>query len=110
MFVSLSKYLDYKLMTFDQNRVVRNIQNFKHFFFQKWLTSFDKVLTPFWKAFESLKQFFDAEIFNILASKNCIKLKFKLIHLLLFQKIRPPHATSLKNVPNMADSISPNEN
>ena len=31
-------------------------------FDEKWLTIFDKVLTPFWKAFLWLKQLFDAEL------------------------------------------------
>ena len=42
------KYLDHMLMKFEQNRMVRTIRNFD-FFWQKWLTIFDKVLTPFWK-------------------------------------------------------------
>ena len=33
-----------------QNRTVRTIQNFV-LFDKKWLTIFDKVLTPFWKTF-----------------------------------------------------------
>ena len=44
-----------------QNRTVRTIQNFV-LFDQKWLTIFDKVLTPFWKTFLWLKQLFDAKI------------------------------------------------
>ena len=43
-------YLDYKLVKFEQNRMFRNIQNFK-LFDKKWLTIFDKALTPFWKTF-----------------------------------------------------------
>ena len=37
------------------------IQNYV-LFDQKWLTIFDKVLTPFWKMFLWLKQSFDAKI------------------------------------------------
>ena len=44
------KYLDYMLVKFEQNRIVRTIENFDHFD-KKWLTIFDKVLTPFWKTF-----------------------------------------------------------
>ena len=44
------KYLDHVLVKFEQNRVVRTIQNFM-FFDKKWLMIFDKVLTPFWKMF-----------------------------------------------------------
>ena len=39
-------------MKFEQNRTVRIIQNFE-LFDEKWLTIFDKVLTPFWKTFLS---------------------------------------------------------
>ena len=38
-------------MKFEQNRMVRTKQNFKLFLKKKWLTIFDKVLTPFWKTF-----------------------------------------------------------
>ena len=38
----LDKYLDDMLVEFEQNRMVRTIQNF---------VLFDKVLTPFWKTF-----------------------------------------------------------
>ena len=46
-------YLDHMLVKFEQNRMVRNIQNFELFdknpcFFK---TIFDKALTPFWKMF-----------------------------------------------------------
>ena len=40
------KYLDHILVQFEQNRMVQTIQNFVPFD-KKWLTSFDKVLTPF---------------------------------------------------------------
>ena len=39
--------LDHMLVKFDQNRMVRNIQNFV-LFGLKWLQIFDKVLTLFW--------------------------------------------------------------
>ena len=38
------------LVKFEQNRIFETIQNFK-LFDKKWLTVFDKVLTPFWKTF-----------------------------------------------------------
>ena len=38
------------LVKFEQNRIVQNIQNFD-LFDKKWLSIFDKVLTPFWKMF-----------------------------------------------------------
>ena len=44
------KYLDHKLVKFEQNRMVRNIQNFRAIS-KKWLIFFEKVLTPFWKTF-----------------------------------------------------------
>ena len=44
------KYLDHMLVKFEQNRKVRTIQNFV-LFDKRWLTTFDKVLTPFWKTF-----------------------------------------------------------
>ena len=44
------KYLDHMLVKFEQNRMVRTIGGPKKFvlFDKKWLTTFDKVLTPFW--------------------------------------------------------------
>ena len=53
-------YLDQMLVKFEQNRILRTIQNFG-LFDKKWLT-FDKVLTPFWKTFRWLKQLFDAKL------------------------------------------------
>ena len=49
-----NKYLDHMLVKFEQNRMVWTIQNFV-LFVKKWLTIFDKVLTPFWKTFLWLK-------------------------------------------------------
>ena len=46
----IHKYLDHMLVKFEQNRMVRNVQNFD-LFGKKWLTTFEKVLTPFWKMF-----------------------------------------------------------
>ena len=40
------KYLDHMLVKFGQNRMVRTIPIFV-LFDKKWLTIFDKVLTPF---------------------------------------------------------------
>ena len=42
------RYLDHTLVKFEQNHMVRIIQNFEPFD-KRWLTIFDKVLTPFWK-------------------------------------------------------------
>ena len=44
------KYLDHMPLKFEQNCVVRTVQNFERFD-KKWLIIFDKVLTPFWKTF-----------------------------------------------------------
>ena len=52
------KYLDHMRVKFEQNRMVRTIQNFD----KKWLKFFDNVLTPFWKTFLRLKQMFDTRI------------------------------------------------
>ena len=49
------KYVDHMLVKFEQNRTVRTMQNFE-LFDKKWLTIFDKGLTPFWKTFLWLKQ------------------------------------------------------
>ena len=38
------------LVEFEQNRMVGTVQNFE-LFDKKWLTIFDKLLTPFWKTF-----------------------------------------------------------
>ena len=54
-------YLDHMLVEFDQNRTVRTIQNFE-LFDKKWLTIFDKVLTPFWKTFLGLNQLSDSKL------------------------------------------------
>ena len=73
------------------------------FLTKKWLTIFDKVLTPFWKTFLWLKQLLDA-----------LKYWFKdyhLSHLSVFQNYDSrTRVTRLKVAPNMADSISLNEN
>ena len=47
------KYLDHMLVKFEQNRMVRIMQN---------IEIFDKVLTPFWKTFLWLKQLFNAKL------------------------------------------------
>ena len=44
------EYLDHMLVKFEQNRMVRTIQTFV-LFDRKWLTVFNKVLTPFSKTF-----------------------------------------------------------
>ena len=44
------KHLNHRLVKFEQNRMVRTIQNFV-LFDKKWLTIFDKVLTPFCMTF-----------------------------------------------------------
>ena len=56
-----NKYLDHMLVQFEQNRMVRTIQSLE-LFDKKWLTIFDKVLTPFWNMFLWLKQLFDAKL------------------------------------------------
>ena len=50
------KYLDHMLVKFEQNCMIRTIQNFV-LFDKNCLTIFDKVLTPFWKTFLWLKSF-----------------------------------------------------
>ena len=59
--ILFDKHLDHMLAKFEQNRIVRTIQNLV-FFDKKWLTIFDKVLTPFWKTFLWLKQLFDVKL------------------------------------------------
>ena len=39
------KYLDHMLVKFEQNHMVQTTQNFE-LFDKKWLTNFDKMLTP----------------------------------------------------------------
>ena len=48
--ILFDKYLDHLLVEFEQNCMVQTIQNFE-LFDKKWLTTFDKKLTPFWKSF-----------------------------------------------------------
>ena len=43
---SFDKYLDHMLVKFEQNRIVRTIQNFV-LFDKKRITILDKILTPF---------------------------------------------------------------
>ena len=74
------KYLDHMLVKFEQNCMVGTIQNFE-FFDKKWLTIFDKVLTPVWKMFLLLEQLFAANYW------------FKDYHLSVFQKF--PGGTQL---------------
>ena len=66
LYTLFDKYLDHMLVTvkIKQNRMVQTIQNFV-LFDKKWLTIFDKVLTPFWKKFLWLKQFFVAKILTL---------------------------------------------
>ena len=52
---------DHMLVKFEQNRMVRNTQNFKAFS-KKCLTIFEKVLRPFLKTFLWHKQLFNAKI------------------------------------------------
>ena len=47
------------LVKFEQNRMVRTVQNID-LFNKKWLTIFDIELTPFWKMFMWLKQLINA--------------------------------------------------
>ena len=92
------KYLDYMLVKFDQNRMVRTVQNFD-LFDEKWLTIFDKGLTPFWKTFLCLKQLFDDKPLSQI-----------LYHLSVFKKFgSPTRVTRLKVAPNIADPTSLNE-
>ena len=92
------KYLDHMLVKFEQNRVVQTIQNFV-LFDKKWLTIFDKVLTPRWKTFLWLKQLFDAKILIQRLSSFSVP---KFWH--------SDTCNRLKVAPNMADPISLNEN
>ena len=55
------KYLDHMLVKFEQNRMIRNVQNFK-LFGKKRLTIFEKALTPFWKRCLWHKQLSDTEV------------------------------------------------
>ena len=55
------KYLDHMLVNFEQNRMVRTIQNFE-LFDKKSLTIFDKVTKPFWKTFLWQELQFDAKL------------------------------------------------
>ena len=52
------KYLDHMQVKFEQNRKVRNIQNYE-LFCKKMV---EKVLTPFWKTLLWHKQLFDAKV------------------------------------------------
>ena len=84
---------------FEHNRMVFELwgQNFE-LFWQKWLTIFDKRLTPFWMTFSWLKQMFD------------VNLLIKHYHLSVFQILRYSiRVTKLKLEPNMAVPISLNE-
>ena len=93
------KNLDYMLMKFEQNHMIKTIQNFV-LFDKKWLTIFDKMLMPFWKMFLWLKQLFNAKIsvhqtFIVQCSKNYGT---------------PTVVTRLKIAPNMVNLINLNKN
>ena len=85
-------------MKFEQNRMVRAIQNFE-LFDKKWLTIIDKVLTPFWKTFPWLKQLFNAKLLTsrLPSFRQCSK------------NYGSPTRVTKFNVANMADSISLNK-
>ena len=57
---TFDKYLDHKLVKFEHNCMVSNIQNFE-LFGKKWLTIFEKGSTPFWVTFLKQKQLFNAK-------------------------------------------------
>ena len=86
------------LVNFEQNRMVRTIQNFE-LFDKKWLTVFDKVSTPFWKTF-------------LYDWNNYLILNYYL-KTIIFQCSKnygsPTRVTRLKVAPNMTDPISLNE-
>ena len=50
LYTLFDKYFDHMLGKCEQNRMVRNIQNFE-VYCKIWLTIFEKVLMPFWKTF-----------------------------------------------------------
>ena len=89
------KYLDHMLVIFEQNRMVRTIRNFL-LFDKKWLTIFDKVLTPFWKTFLWLKQLFDAKIYE-----------FNDYYLSVFQKLG--HSNTCNQVKSCTKHGRPNQ-
>ena len=53
--------MDYMLVKFEQNHMVRTIQNYELFGKKKWLTFFERELTPFWKTFLKQQNLFDAK-------------------------------------------------
>ena len=57
------KYSDHMLVEFENSYGPNNTKFWT--FWQKWLTIFDKVLTPFWKTLLWLKQLFDAQLLII---------------------------------------------
>ena len=61
LYTLFDKYLDHMLVKFEQNGMVRSIQNIELFDKKQCLIILDKVLTLFWKMFLSLKQMFDAK-------------------------------------------------
>ena len=84
---------------FEQNRIGQTTQNFLTEN-EKMVSHFDKLLTPFWKTFLWLKQFFDAKLLiKRLSSFSVPKTS----------KHSPTCVTRLKVAPNMADPISLNE-
>ena len=63
---SLKNYVYHKLAKFDQNQMIRNIQNFELFYEKPFshVKHSDMSLAPFWKRFLQVKQFHDAKVFN----------------------------------------------
>ena len=92
------KYLDHMLEKFEQNHMVQNMQNFG-LFGKKWLTIFEKVLTPFWKMFlwQTIIQ--------------CTSINWQTIIFHCFKNyVSPTRVTRLKVAPNISDPLSLNEN
>ena len=88
------------LVKFEQNRMIRTIENIE-LFDKKWLSIFDKVLTPFWKTFLWLKQLLDYKLLLYM---------FKTIIFQCFKNYSSPtRVTRFKVTPNMTDRISVNE-
>ena len=92
------KYLDHKLVKFQQNRMVQTIQNFV-LFDKKYLTIFDSV---------------DAILEDVSVTKTIVRCQIIDLKTFICQCSKnygsPTRVTRLKVAPNMVDAISLNEN
>ena len=101
------KYLVHMLVQFEQNRMVRIIQNFDLFFFLQ------KMVNPFWQSVDAILEDVFCDRNNCFCDwNNYLMLKYNLKTIIFHCSKNygsPTRVTRLKGALNMADPISLNE-